>query len=74
MFWIYDANNDVFAQCEPGFRQTSNHIGDNAAELLDNVVGQGYAVEFQGQVHHPEGVDWHDLSLLRAEFCESETH
>ena len=70
MFKIYDASGDVFAQCEPGCRISSNHIGDNSDDLLENVVGQGYAVEWNGKVYHPADTDWHDLPLLRAEFEE----
>lgn len=70
MFTIYNEGGLVVAQCIPGGRAHSGHIGNWASDLLDLVTGWGFAVEFQGQVHFDstKAKDWHDLPLARAEF------
>lgn len=72
MFTIYNQGGLIIAQCIPGPRAHSAHIGDWSMDLIDLVTGWGYAVEFQGEVHfdRTKADDWHLLPLARAEFTD----
>lgn len=66
---IYHTDGRIFSSTQT-WRERSTHIGAAAEGAIADAVAEGYAVEFQGQLHVPPEHELGDLPLLRAEFTE----